>query len=139
MNCPCLRASYCSPRCQARDLRFHQSQCTAQVKSITEWQICTSEKALQSNRINRNGVSGLQNLTNSCYMNCVLQCLSHCKALTNYFLRGLFIEEINLQNPLGTQGKIATSYARVLRQLWESDLPLIVPSSFKQTISRFKK
>jgi len=78
-------------------------------------------------------------LTNSCYMNCVLQCLSHCKALTNYFLRGLFVEEINLQNPLGTQGKIATSYARVVRQLWESDLPLIVPSSFKQTISRFKK
>ena len=100
---------------------------------------CNSTTLVNNDSRNRKGISGLQNLTNSCYMNCTLQCLSHCKALTNYFLRGLFINEINLQNPLGTQGMIATAYAKVLRQLWQSDQPLIVPTNFKQIISRFKK
>lgn len=57
---------------------------------------------LDSSSRQRAGITGLMNLTNSCYMNCTLQCLSHCKALTNYFLRGLFIDEINTDNALGT-------------------------------------
>jgi len=34
---------------------------------------------------------------------------------------------------------IASSYAKVLRELWESDSPVVVPLSFKSVISRFKK
>lgn len=84
-------------------------------------------------------MTGLQNLTNSCYINCVLQCLSHCAPLKDYFVRGLFVDEINAQNPLGTNGAITTAFARVLRQLWEHDNPLVVPASFKSVLSRFKK
>lgn len=54
-------------------------------------------------------------------------------------MRGLFVNEINLQNPLGTQGLVTTAFARVLRQLWENDNPLVVPASFKSVLSRFKK
>jgi len=72
-------------------------------------------------------------------MNCTLQCLSHCKALTNYFLKGDFIKEINSSNPLGAQGLISIAYGKVIKELWLGDQPVVVPINFKQILGRFKK
>lgn len=34
------------------------------------------------------GTVGLHNLGNSCYMNSILQCISHIKPITHFFLNG---------------------------------------------------
>lgn len=66
----------------------------------------------------RQGLVGLQNLGNTSIINSCLQCLSHTKILTKYFLHGSYSKDINKANPLGFKGKLANAYAKVIKGLW---------------------
>jgi len=70
-------------------------------------------------------------------MNSTLQCLAHTEPLSRYFLTGEFQNDLNRDNPLGTGGKLAMEFARLLADMWGSkqlvprgsDVPEYAPDS----------
>lgn len=71
-------------------------------------------------------------------MNSALQCLAHSKELTEYFLTGVFQDELNPDNPLGMHGAIAEAFGALLQRIWSPDgSSSYSPREFKQQLQRF--
>ncbi|KAF9530488.1 hypothetical protein CPB83DRAFT_851013 [Crepidotus variabilis] len=85
------------------------------------------------------GTLGLGNMGNTCFMNSALQCLGHTKELTDYFLSGVFEDEINRDNPLGMGGAIAEAFGSLLDRIWATSGPSTSysPRDFKTQLQRF--
>lgn len=80
-----------------------------------------------------NGLVGLKNIANTCYMNSALQALSNSQPLTGYFLECGNIVQTNV-----TRSKIglAKSYLRLIKELWlNKSRGYIVPDEIIRGIS----
>jgi ubiquitin C-terminal hydrolase len=58
--------------------------------------------------------------------------------LTEFFLEGQYLTQINRENPLGWQGKIAEEYAQLVKDLWSGKYSTVAPAKFKEVLGEFQ-
>lgn len=64
--------------------------------------------------------------------------MSNTYPLTRYFLDKKHKKEINVDNPLGTKGKLVRKYASLLKNLWGGSSNTFSPFAFKSAIGQFQ-
>lgn len=82
------------------------------------------------------GKCGLVNLGNTCFMASGVQCLAAVVPLANYFLSSQWQQEVNVNNPLGTGGRLAKSFARLIKDMWSGHESSIAPSDVKRAVGQ---
>lgn len=83
------------------------------------------------NKADLNFIVGLENMGNSCYMNCILQCIMGTNELTQIFLNNSYEKHINIKSKLGSKGVLARYFSRLVHIMYEKgadgDMKKITP------------
>ncbi|XP_043910495.1 ubiquitin carboxyl-terminal hydrolase 32 isoform X2 [Protopterus annectens] len=83
------------------------------------------------------GATGLSNLGNTCFMNSSIQCVSNTQPLTQYFISGGHLYELNRTNPIGMKGHMAKCYGDLVQELWNGTQKNVAPLKLRWTIAKY--
>lgn len=75
-----------------------------------------------TNQNNKNIIVGLENEYNSCYMNCIIQCLLEINELSSMLISNSFLNNIDYINPKNSKGTIITALATLEQTMVKSSL-----------------
>ncbi|XP_022070817.1 ubiquitin carboxyl-terminal hydrolase 2a isoform X1 [Acanthochromis polyacanthus] len=82
------------------------------------------------------GLVGLKNLGNTCFMNSILQCLSNTHSLRDYCLHNSHRRDLN--NNSRTNTALMEEFAKLIQTVWtSSSSEAVSPSEFKTQIQRY--
>lgn len=62
--------------------------------------------------------------------------MSNTTELTKYFLFDLYKKDINSKNPLGMGGKLASSYASLINDMWAGSSNKAAPHELKKVVGK---
>jgi hypothetical protein len=88
-----------------------------------------------------NGIIGLRNRGNTCYLNTSLQCLSNLPLLTDYFLSNSYVSDLNnrfheLKDKKLNEILLTKEYAKLIKAIWTSSTS-IEPKTFHQLLQKY--
>lgn len=80
------------------------------------------------------GLVGLENLGNTCYMNCALQCLAQTTLLKDYFLSKVYLDHINTESEDGLHGEFASAFGNLISVMWNTSHRVVAPRLFRNSL-----
>eukprot|EP01135_Chromosphaera_perkinsii_P005896 Nk52_evm29s370 gene=Nk52_evmTU29s370 len=102
-------------------------------------EIVSQVKRLNVNEDYFKGAVGLENYSNSCFMNSVLQCLRYTSCLFDYFESGEFRGHVNRDNPLGMKGELADCFGSLMKRMGSVEKKVLSADKLLRVIGRYNE